>query len=194
MMNITCYIVDDSAAGRDRIYSIIENFFSDDLKVIGMAASPSVALIQILHQSPEIIFLDVEMPGITGIDLAQQLKDKGYKGKIIFVTGHLQYSVKALRANAFDYLVKPVDVEELEQALERYKNQNRGGFNQGMIQNFEISKREEELMGLMSQGLSSEEMASKTKLSRHTIDTHRRNIHHKTGTRNVVELINLFRD
>lgn len=193
-MRITCFIVDDSVAGRDRIYSIIENFFSDDLEVIGMAASPSVALVQILHLSPEIIFLDVEMPGITGIDLAQQLNDKGYKGKIIFVTGHLQYSVKALRANAFDYLVKPIDVQELEQAIERFKNQNRGAFNRGMLQNFEISKREEELMGLMSMGLSSEEMAIKTQLSRHTIDTHRRNIHHKTGTRNVVELINLFRE
>lgn len=193
-MRITCFIVDDSAAGRDRIKIVIENFFSDDLEVIGMASSPSVALVQMLSQSPDIVFLDVEMPGITGLDLAQQLKDKGYKGKIIFVTGHLQYSVKALRANAFDYLVKPVDVEELEQAIDRYKKQNRGGFNQGILQNFKISKREEELMGLMSQGLSSEEMSEKTQLSRHTIDKHRHNIYQKTGTRNVVELINLFRD
>lgn len=193
-MRITCFIVDDSAAGRDRIKIVIENFFSDDLEVIGMASSPSVALVQMLSQSPDIVFLDVEMPGITGLDLAQQLKDKGYKGKIIFVTGHLQYSVKALRANAFDYLVKPVDVEELEQAIDRYKKQNRGGFNPGILQNFKISKREEELMGLMSQGLSSEEMSEKTQLSRHTIDKHRHNIYQKTGTRNVVELINLFRD
>ncbi len=192
-MRIPCFIIDDSAAGRDRINTVIENFFSDDLEVMGMASSPSVALVQVLRLNPKILFLDVEMPGITGLDLADQLKDKGFKGEIIFVTGHLQYSVKALRANAFDYLVKPVDVEELGQAIERYKNQNRGGFNQRILQGFEISKREEELISLMSQGLSSEEMAEKTKLSRHTIDTHRRNIYQKTGTRNVVEVINLLR-
>lgn len=193
-MRITCYIVDDSIAGRDRISAVIENFFADDLKIIGTASIASIAKDQILSFAPDLVFLDVEMPGMTGLELSQQLQDKGFKGKIVFVTGHLQYSVKALRVHAFDYLLKPIDVEELGNTLERFKNQNRGGFNRGMLQNFEISKREEELMGLMSLGLSSEEMAVETQLSRHTIDTHRRNIHHKTGTRNVVELINLFRE
>lgn len=114
--------------------------------------------------------------------------------RIIFVTGHLQYSVKAIRADAFDYLVKPVDVEELSQAIERFEGLNRRSFDKGMLDNFEISDREEELIGLLGQGLSSEEIAKKTQLSRHTIDTHRRNIYHKTGTRNVVELLNLLRN
>lgn len=192
-MHINCFIVDDSLAGRDRISSVIKAFFGDELKVIGEAASPSMAMEQIPSLSPDILFLDVEMPGMTGIDLAKQLQENGYKGKIIFVTGHIQYSVKALRANAFDYLIKPIDVDELGQAIERYKNQNRGGFQPEILKSFNISEREEELIEWLAKGLSSEEIAEKTQLSRHTVDTHRRNIHTKTGTRNVVELLNLLR-
>lgn len=192
-MKITCFIVDDSMAGRDRMSSVIEAFFIDDMKILGSAASSSVALEQIPKLSPDIIFMDVEMPGMTGIDLANQLQEKGYKGKIIFVTGHIHYSIKAMRANAFDYLIKPIDVDELSQALERYKNQNRGGLNTEILQSFNLSEREVELIELLGQGLCSEEIAEKTQLSRHTVDTHRRNIHNKTGTRNVVELLNLLR-
>ncbi|RLD58782.1 MAG: hypothetical protein DRJ05_07470 [Bacteroidetes bacterium] len=62
-----------------------------------------------------------------------------------------------------------------------------------MIKNFEISEREEELIAYLSKGLSSEEVAAEMFLSRHTVDSHRRNIHAKTGTRNTVELLNLLR-
>lgn len=192
-MQITCFIVDDSLASRDRITSVIEGFFSEELKVLGVASSPSIALEQIPKLAPEIVFLDVEMPEMTGLELASQLQEKGFKGKIIFVTGHIQYSVKAIRANAFDYLVKPIDVDELKESIKRYKSQDKGGFNPEIIKKFELSDREMELVELLCKGLSSEEIAGKLLLSRHTIDTHRRNIHNKTGTRNVVELLNLLR-
>ncbi len=192
-MQITCFIVDDSVASRDRITSVIDAFFSDELKVVGVASAPSVALEQIHKLAPKIVFLDVEMPGMTGLELANQLQEKGFKGKIIFVTGHIQYSVKAIRANAFDYLTKPIDVDELKESIKRYKSQAKGGFNPEIIKKFELSDREMELVELLCKGLSSEEIAGKLLLSRHTIDTHRRNIHNKTGTRNVVELLNLLR-
>jgi len=124
-MHITCFIVDDSLASRERITLVIDTFFSDELKVIGVAASTSVALEQIPKLSPEIVFLDIEMPGMTGLELAKQLQENGFKGKIIFVTGHIQYSVKAIKANAFDYLIKPVDVDELKESILRYKSQNK---------------------------------------------------------------------
>jgi two-component system LytT family response regulator len=193
-MKITCFIVDDTIAGRERITSVIDTFFSDEIKVLGTASSPSVALDQIPKINPDICFLDVEMPGMTGLKLAEKLQEKGYKGKIIFITGHIHYSVKAIRANAFDYLIKPVDVDELKQCIERYKQSDIRGFDKRIIQSFQLSEREVELIEHLSKGLSSEEAASKMILSRHTVDTHRRNIHTKTGTRNVVELLNLLRN
>ncbi len=192
-MQITCFLVDDSIASRDRMTMLIDTFFSEELKVLGVAASASVALEKIPKLSPEIVFLDVEMPGMTGLELAKQLQENGFKGKIIFVTGHIQYSVKAIKTNAFDYLIKPVDVDELKESILRYKSQNNGGFNPEIIKRFKLTEREMELITQLCKGLSSEEIAKKLCLSRHTIDTHRRNIHQKTGTRNVVELLNLLR-
>ena len=90
-------------------------------------------------------------------------------------------------------MIKPIDVDELKKCLERYKNQTGGGFNPKIISEYELSEREMELIEPLSKGLSSEEAAGKMFLSRHTLDTHRRNIHTKTGTRNVVELLNLLR-
>ena len=90
-------------------------------------------------------------------------------------------------------MVKPIDVDELKESIKRYKSQAKGGFNPAVIKKFELSKREMELVGFLCKGLSSEEIAGKMALSKHTIDTHRRNIHNKTGTRNVVELLNLLR-
>ena len=192
-MAISCFIVDDSIAGRDRISTLLNSFFAEDTTIIGESSSSSSAFKEILTKAPDLAFLDVEMPKMTGLELAEKLYDHGYKGKRVFVTGHLQYSVKAIRANAFDYLVKPVDVDELKQCLERLKLSFGGDFNKKMISSFDLSEREEELIPHLSKGLSSTEIAKEMKLSRHTVDTHRRNIHTKTGTRNVVELLNLLR-
>ena len=84
-------------------------------------------------------------------------------------------------------------LDKLKESIKRYKSQAKGGFNPEIIKQFELSEREMELIELLCKGLSSEEIASKLFLSRHTIDTHLRNIHNKTGTRNVVELLNLLR-
>ena len=181
-------------ASRERMTMVIDAFFSEELKVLGVADSTSVALEQIPKLSPEIVFLDIEMPGMTGLELAGQLEENGFKGQIIFVTGHIQYTIKAIRAHAFDYLIKPIDVDELRESLLRYRSQNNNGFKPEIIKHFDLTDREMELVTQLGKGLSSEEIAKVLYLSRHTIDTHRRNIYHKTGTRNVVELLNLLRD
>jgi len=191
-MPITTYIVDDEAPARERLIYLIEHFLKRELEIIGQSGNPEEALIKIPELSPELVFLDVEMPGMTGLDLAGQLAAKGYKGKIIFVTAHDHYSIKAIRANAFDYLLKPVDVDELKQATERLTKTEQM-FNVAAIKRFDLSEREMEIITHLSKGMSSQEIANEMFLSRHTIDTHRRNIHTKTGTRNTVELLNLLR-
>jgi len=192
-VSTTTYIVDDEVPARERLIYLIKHFLNNDLEIIGQTAKPMEAIMQIPKRSPELLFLDVEMPEMTGLELAHQLKTKGFKGKIIFVTAFDHYSIKAIRANAFDYLLKPVDVDELRQAIERLKVKANHQFNPDAIKNFEISEREVEIITYLAKGLSSEEIAEEIFLSKHTIDTHRRNIHSKTCTRNIVELLNLLR-
>jgi len=177
---------------RERMEYLINSFFGSELKIIGKSSLPESALEEIPKLKPDIAFLDVEMPGMTGLELAGQLKAKGFKGKVVFVTAFDHYSVKALRANAFDYLVKPVDVDELKQCLNRFNRTPEKKFDEAVIKNFDLSKREMEIISHLAKGLSSKEVAAEMFLSRHTVDTHRRNIHTKTGTRNTVELINLL--
>ena len=193
-MPITTYIVDDETIARERLIYLIKKFLDGELKIIGQTAKPQKALTEIPKLSPGIVFLDVEMPEMSGLELAQQLMTKAFKGKIIFVTAFDHYVIKAIRANAFDYLLKPVDVDELKKVIERYNTSSGNSFNPDVLKHFDLSKREIELITLISKGLSSAEIATEMFLSKHTVDTHRRNILSKTETRNVVELLNLLRD
>ena len=192
-MSITTYIIDDESQARERMVYLIKNFFYKSLQILGQSGKPKEALEQVLRLTPEILFLDVEMPLMSGFELLHQLQTNGYRGKIVFVTAYDHYSIKAIRANAFDYLVKPVDVDELRQCINRYSRTVEQEFNETVIRNFDLSKREMEIIVHLAKGLSSEEVAAEMFLSRHTVDTHRRNIHTKTGTRNSVELLNLLR-
>ena len=192
-MFINIYIVDDEKPARDRLLYLINKFVNDEFSVVGQTGNPEDALEEIPKLSPDLLFLDVEMPQMTGLELAEKLQNIGYKGKIIFVTAYDQYTIKAIRANAFDYILKPVDVEELKKAIKRYKEVADHEFNPEAIKNFELSEREVELISFLAKGLSSEEIAEEMFLSKHTIDTHRRNILLKTGARNTIEMLNLFR-
>ncbi|MDY0101852.1 MAG: response regulator transcription factor [Lentimicrobium sp.] len=193
-MPITTYILDDEVPARERLAYLITRFFNAEFELKGQSGQPTEAIDQILALSPQVLFLDVEMPGMTGLEVSGELYAKGFKGKIVFVTAFDHYAIKAIRANAFDYILKPVDVDELKLVIERFQSQEEKQFNTAIIENFELSEREIELITHLSKGLSSEEIANEMFLSRHTVDTHRRNIHTKTGTKNTVELLNLLRE
>jgi two-component system response regulator DesR len=193
LMPISIYLVDDEVQARERLIYLLNEFLQDEIKIIGQASQAKRAIIEILKLEPQIVLMDVEMPGMTGIELANELTNKGYQGKIIFISAHMHYSIKAIRAEAFDYILKPVDIDELKQAIERYIAKARHEFNPAVIKNFDLSDREVELIHYLASGLSSEEIASKVFLSRHTIDTHRRNILTKTGAKNTIDLLNLLK-
>lgn len=190
---ISAYIVDDEKDGREFLSKMIEAYLPDTLKVIGTAEMPEKALKEIAEWQPQMLFLDIEIPRMTGLELAQNLHDKGYHGKIVFVTGHEEYMLKAIRTGAYDYLLKPVNPDELQNVVKRYKQEVIEPFNQKLIRQWELSDREVKLVSLLSEGLTSSEIGEKMALSRHTVDTHRRRILRKTGCRNPIELLNLLR-
>jgi two-component system LytT family response regulator len=88
--------------------------------IVTEAADGAEALSLIKKHKPQLIFLDIEMPRMNGFEMLNELKEKNFH--IIFTTAYDQYAIKAIKYAAFDYLLKPVDIEELKSAIERISN------------------------------------------------------------------------
>ncbi len=88
-----------------------------DVEVSGTFTRPEEALQLLRTTPPDILFLDVEMPGMNGFDLLEALPNRSFE--VIMVTGYSEFAIKALKANAIDYLLKPVDIDELRTAVDK---------------------------------------------------------------------------
>jgi len=109
-------IVDDELSGRENLKSLIESYCSE-IKIIGTASSAVEAKNLIRYISPDVIFLDINMPVLDGFDFLESI-DSG-RFMIVFVTAHEEYAVRAIKAKAIDYLLKPIDIKELQQSVKR---------------------------------------------------------------------------
>ena len=106
------------------------NLELSDAYHITIVNDPLNAMHMISEVKPDLIFLDVQMPGLTGFEVARQLLARGVESRIVFVTALDQYAIEAFEVNAVDYLLKPVDAARLEQALGRARRRlgvERGG-------------------------------------------------------------------
>jgi len=112
---ITAIIIDDEESSRDVLQYLLSKY--DDIEIAGIAENAKQGVEKILENLPDVIFLDVEMPGISGLEMLNDLKMNGFMPHIIFTTGQHKYSIPALRENAHDYLIKPIDIDELHQSL-----------------------------------------------------------------------------
>jgi two-component system response regulator AlgR len=110
-------IVDDEAPARDRLRRMLSELPSFD--VVGEAGSGQQALQAIEELSPDILLLDISMPGMDGMTLARTLQKGGLQPAVIFCTAYQNQALEAFEAEAVDYLVKPVRSERLAQALEK---------------------------------------------------------------------------
>lgn len=126
MLNIL--IIDDEQPARDRLRRLLGEI--PKCEVVGEAASSNHALECIRELSPEVLLLDISMPGMDGMALARVLQEGGASPAIIFCTAYQDQALNAFEVDALDYLVKPVRVERLELAIEkarRYLGGERGG-------------------------------------------------------------------
>ena len=114
---ITSIIVDDELGARQTLTAML-NRFCPEVKVLAEYSSVADALPVIYEQEPQLIFLDVEMPGKSGLELAASIEK--VTSKIIFTTAYSQYALKAIKVAALDYLLKPIDALELRAAVDRY--------------------------------------------------------------------------
>ena len=111
-------IVEDEDNSRELLRSAIENF-TDGIEVVGEANDVESGVNTINRLKPDVLFLDIELPDGKGFDIIDKIKSGPYK--VIFVTAYDDYAIKAIRYAAIDYLVKPLDLDDLEAAVERLK-------------------------------------------------------------------------
>jgi len=114
-MTLRALIVDDEYPARKELRYMLEKF--DYIEVVGEATNAKEALALISALDYAIIFLDIEMPGMNGIELCQTLQNQPDPPFIILVTAYESYALKAFEVNAVDYILKPFDEKRLQQAL-----------------------------------------------------------------------------
>ncbi|HEV2353605.1 MAG TPA: LytTR family DNA-binding domain-containing protein [Puia sp.] len=114
---IKALIVDDEAPARSRMIRMLSGF--PDLTVVGEASNGLEALQASQAFQPDVVFLDIEMPELNGLEVAEALGGKG--PTVVFVTAYSEHALKAFELSALDYLVKPVTPERLAETLERVR-------------------------------------------------------------------------
>lgn len=110
-------IVDDEAAAGIILKTLIENHISLPAEIV-ICNNPAEAPDLIASFAPELMMLDIEMPGMTGFDLLNKTGTPGMD--VIFTTAYDQYAIKAIRFSALDYLLKPIDINDLQNAIDRH--------------------------------------------------------------------------
>ncbi len=114
---IRALLVDDEAPARSELRYLLGAHA--DVSVVGEAASAAEALSLAQAVQYDVVFLDVEMPGLTGLEVAPLVREQREPPAVVFVTAHASYAVDAFAVEAFDYLLKPVDPERLARLVER---------------------------------------------------------------------------
>ncbi len=114
-MKIKSIIVDDEKHGRENLAGIL-NKYCPDVHLLGLANSVESAITLIKKELPDLVFLDIEMPKANGFQLLEYFRD--FRFEVIFVTAYGNYAIKAIRFSAADYILKPININELKAAIE----------------------------------------------------------------------------
>ncbi|MCE2996039.1 MAG: LytR/AlgR family response regulator transcription factor [Cyclobacteriaceae bacterium] len=114
MTKSTCIIIDDEKLARDLLREYLESM--EDIELLDECAKGSEAVEKINKLKPDLIFLDVQMPGMTGFEVLDEIDHEPY---VIFITAYDQYAIRAFEKNAVDYLLKPLDEDRFRQAVTR---------------------------------------------------------------------------
>lgn len=113
-------IVDDSSTSRITLENFLTKNFSENYLIVANCEDADTAKKVIKSQKPDLVFLDIEMPNKNGFELLKEIKSK--KFEVIFTTSHTDYAIKAIKADALDYLIKPINLKDLSIAIRRFEN------------------------------------------------------------------------
>jgi len=200
MDTIRIFLVDDHQVVREGLRRMLE--IEADLQVVGEAASAKEVFTQVESLSPEVILMDIKMPGMDGISLTRELKEKYPSCNIIMLTLYNEYLTQAIEAGAKGYLLKDIQRDELLRAI-RAVHEGRSPFNLSLSQEqlaefvaspdsrqqSHLLERELAMLRLIANGDTTEEVAKQLFLSEASV---KRNIHlifEKLGVRNRSEAV-----
>ena len=131
-MSLSAVIVDDEQLARDELAYLLKNV--EDVEVVAEAHNGLEAVSQIKEHAPDLVFLDVQMPGLDGFGVIKKLIDKRLPlPQIIFSTAFDQYAVKAFEVNAVDYLLKPFDKKRVVQAVQKARERRQSSAPDGKL-------------------------------------------------------------
>jgi len=192
---VKVYVVDDDAAMRKSLRWLIE---SVGLEVEAFA-SANEFLDAITTDAAGCLLLDVRMPGMSGLDLQEQLKQKRVSLPVIMVTGHadVPMAVRALKSGAFDFIEKPFNdqvlLERVQRAIEfeeqaQTEHAKRAEID-GRIES--LTPRERQVMEMVVNGMANKQIAAELGLSEKTIEVHRKHVMDKMRAGNVADLIRM---
>jgi len=183
------FIVDDENIAIRRLESLLKDFTS--FLIIGKSNNAEEAVKEIVRNKPDLIFLDIELGDLTGFDVLDSIRKLGIMAKVIFVTAHNHYAIKALREKALDYLLKPVDLSELKNAINNFLSSDIEETIKIKINKFSfLTNQEKSVLAQLAQGKTSKQTGGQMGLSALTIDTYRRNILKKFEANNLIDLLN----
>lgn len=191
----TVHVVEDEPAVLRAMMRVLSNA---GLRVRGYE-TPHEFLSQVDDSSTGCIVIDLCLPGMTGLDLQQQLVRSGCVQPIVFVTGNadVSASVRALRAGALDFLIKPVEahalLESVYEALERSAIELRKRMGRALIQQRAamLTPRERQVFDGVVGGLLNKQIAAEFGVSEKTIKVHRGRVMHKMGAHTVAQLVRM---
>lgn len=189
----TVFVVDDDDEVRDSLRWLIE---SVGLQVRSFSSAQSF-LDSYTDSAPGCLVLDIRMPGMSGLDLQEELSGRGIELPVIVVTayGDVQTAVRAMKAGAVDFVEKPIGeqglLDQIQKAIaEDLKNNEKRAVQREVKQRYErLTPREKEVMALVVDGLSSKEIAQQIDVSFKTVEAHRAKIMRKMEAKSVPHLI-----
>jgi FixJ family two-component response regulator len=194
----TVFIVDDDDGVRASIRLL--------LKSIGFTATPMASAQEFLAAfdpaQPGCLVLDIRMPGMSGMELQQQLNLRGATLPVIFITGHgdVPMAVEAMQHGAFDFLQKPFRdqdlIDRVQKALARDRETRASLQKHDQVrQKLEsLTPREREVLDLMTKGQQNKVMAAELGLSQRTVEIHRAHVMEKMGANSVAQLVRMVLD
>jgi two-component system, LuxR family, response regulator FixJ len=194
----TVFVVDDDEGVRNSLRFL--------LKSVGLATRPLASASEFLEtykpSQPGCLVLDVRMPGMSGLELQQQLNLRGAVIPVIFITGHgdIAMAVEAMQQGAFDFLQKPFRdqdlIDRIQRALER-DARNRASLEQHVRireRLDSLTPREREVLALMTRGKPNKVMAAELGVSQRTVEIHRARVMEKSGAASLAQLVRMVLD
>jgi DNA-binding NarL/FixJ family response regulator len=197
---IKILLIDDHHLFNDGLKSLLST--EQDIEIVGQVYEAKNVLHEIQRLSPDLLFLDINLPDKNGIELAGEILKNFSSVKIILLTMYSDSQIykEALKTGVHGYILKNSSKQDLLAGIQvvmsgktyfdsKLNEKIEEVPNDDLAKKFALTAREREIIGLVKAGLDSYQIAEKTFLSYHTIKTHRRNIHFKLGTSTTSELI-----